>query len=182
MWVFAICSWGSNSWLCSFSVRSFLFCDCSTVLIVLLVLHVLHQLKNSVYVDILDNIEITGIIIKAGVRFLDHIRTELSVSSMTWGYYLLGSLGYLRQLIPMKYRFADHLRRFKDVFIFPEDKKFGGNFGYHVSLHSLLSTSEDRTRAVADVVNYLGEELIPGIRNEVLVVTKLCRFLSLLLC
>lgn len=64
------------------------------------------------------------------------------------------------------YGFADHLRRFKDVFIFPEDEKFGGNFGYHVSLHSLLCTSEDRTRAVADVVNCLGEELIPGIRNE----------------
>lgn len=67
------------------------------------------------------------------------------------------------------YGFADHLRRFKDVFIFPEDEKFGGNFGYHVSLHSLLCTSEDRTRAVADVVNCLGEELIPAISCHIVI-------------
>lgn len=36
-------------------------------------------------------------------------------------------------------------------------------------MHSELRTVADRTRAVADVVKSLGEELIPGIRNEVLV-------------
>ncbi|CAI9100282.1 OLC1v1037246C1 [Oldenlandia corymbosa var. corymbosa] len=63
------------------------------------------------------------------------------------------------------YGFADHLRKFRDVFIFPKDDTFGGNFGCHVTLHSMLRTAEERTRAVAHVVKSLGE-LIPGIRNE----------------
>ncbi|PIN04160.1 Thiamine pyrophosphokinase [Handroanthus impetiginosus] len=47
-----------------------------------------------------------------------------------------------------------------------------GNFGYHIALHPVLSTPEDRTGAVADVVKSLGEELIPGIRNELYPVTS----------
>ncbi|XP_027070812.2 nudix hydrolase 20, chloroplastic-like isoform X3 [Coffea arabica] len=63
--------------------------------------------------------------------------------------------------------FADHLRKFRDVFVFQKDTKaFSSNFGCHVTLHSSLTTAEDRTRAVGDVVKCLGEELIPGIRNE----------------
>ncbi|KAL3535779.1 hypothetical protein ACH5RR_004240 [Cinchona calisaya] len=63
--------------------------------------------------------------------------------------------------------FADHLRKFRDVFVFPKDNDaFGSNLGCHVTLHSLLKTAEDRTRAVGDVVKCLGKELIPGIRNE----------------
>jgi hypothetical protein len=41
-----------------------------------------------------------------------------------------------------------------------------------VTFHPMLSTPEDRTSAVGDVVKRLGEELIPGIRNEVLVMIK----------
>lgn len=37
-----------------------------------------------------------------------------------------------------------------------------------VSLHSSLRTAEDRTEALGEVVKSLGEKLIPGIRNEVL--------------
>ncbi|CAL5339344.1 unnamed protein product [Camellia sinensis] len=59
-------------------------------------------------------------------------------------------------------RFADHLRRFQDVFIFPQNNSFTN----HVTLHPILRTPEERTRAVADVVKCLGEEFIPGIRNE----------------
>lgn len=40
----------------------------------------------------------------------------------------------------------------------------------------MLSTPEDRTEAVADVVKCLAEEFIPGIRNEVLVTKKIFRF------
>lgn len=69
-------------------------------------------------------------------------------------------------------RFAHHLRSFKDVFTFPEDSSYGSNFGCYLALHPLLSTPEDRTKAVADVVKLLAGELIPGIRNEVLVITK----------
>ncbi|CAL5400332.1 unnamed protein product [Camellia sinensis] len=58
--------------------------------------------------------------------------------------------------------FADHLRRFQDVFIFPQNNSFTN----HVTLHPILRTPEERTRAVADVVKCLGEEFIPGIRNE----------------
>ncbi|XP_057967984.1 nudix hydrolase 20, chloroplastic-like [Malania oleifera] len=63
--------------------------------------------------------------------------------------------------------FADHLKRFQDVFIFHSCHSNG-----YVSLHSLLRTPEDRTRAVGDVVKCLGEELIPGIRNELYPVTS----------
>ncbi|KAG2718561.1 hypothetical protein I3760_03G225600 [Carya illinoinensis] len=62
--------------------------------------------------------------------------------------------------------FAQHLKRFKDVFFFPRDDSYGGRIGAHVTLHPMLGKPEDRTGAVGDVVKCLGEELIPGIRNE----------------
>ncbi|XP_031109389.1 nudix hydrolase 20, chloroplastic-like isoform X1 [Ipomoea triloba] len=62
--------------------------------------------------------------------------------------------------------FADHLRAFRNVFVFPKDNSYGSHFGCHVTLHPLLKTPEDRTAAFAEVVKSLGEELIPGIRNE----------------
>ncbi|KAF5482071.1 hypothetical protein F2P56_002667 [Juglans regia] len=68
--------------------------------------------------------------------------------------------------------FAQHLRRFKDVFIFPRDDSYGGRIGAHVTLHPMLGKPEDRTGAVGDVVKCLGEELIPGIRNELYPVTS----------
>ncbi|CAK9152737.1 unnamed protein product [Ilex paraguariensis] len=68
--------------------------------------------------------------------------------------------------------FADHLRRFADVFIFPKNNSHGCRFGYHVTLHPMLRTPEVMTSAVEDVVKCLGEELIPGIRNELYPVTS----------
>lgn len=65
-------------------------------------------------------------------------------------------------------RFAEHLRPFRNVFVFPKDNSYGSHFGCHVTFHPLLKTQEDRTTAFAEVVKSLGEELIPGIRNEVL--------------
>nr|GMC63439.1 nudix hydrolase 20, chloroplastic-like [Ipomoea batatas] len=62
--------------------------------------------------------------------------------------------------------FADHLRAFRNVFVFPKDNSYGSHFGCHVTLHPVLKTPEDRTAAFAEVVKSLGEELIPGIRNE----------------
>ncbi|XP_057447094.1 nudix hydrolase 20, chloroplastic-like [Lotus japonicus] len=59
--------------------------------------------------------------------------------------------------------FVEHLRGFGDVFIFPND---GSPLGNCVSLHPLLKTAEERTSAVGYVVEHLGEERIPGIRNE----------------
>lgn len=53
------------------------------------------------------------------------------------------------------------------MFTFPEDFSYGSNFGCYVALHSMLSTPEDRTKAVGEVIKCLGEEIIPGIRNEV---------------
>lgn len=67
------------------------------------------------------------------------------------------------------FRFADQLRSFKDVFTFPKDKLYGSPFDEYVSLNPMLKTPEQRTRAVGNVVKCLGEEWIPGIRNEVLV-------------
>nr|GMC68683.1 nudix hydrolase 20, chloroplastic-like isoform X1 [Ipomoea batatas] len=63
-------------------------------------------------------------------------------------------------------RFADHLRAFRNVFVFPKDNSYGSHFGCHVTLQQVLKTPEDRTAAFAEVVKSLGEELIPGIRNE----------------
>ncbi|KAL1823865.1 hypothetical protein ACET3Z_010643 [Daucus carota] len=62
--------------------------------------------------------------------------------------------------------FSGHLRKFPDVFIFPEDDSQAIHFGDHVRLHPALTTPEDRTYAVGDVIECLGEEMIPGIRNE----------------
>lgn len=55
------------------------------------------------------------------------------------------------------------------MFMFPQDASYGGNFGWHVTLHPELSTPEDRTKALGHVIESLGEKHIPGIRNEVLV-------------
>ncbi|XP_058723064.1 nudix hydrolase 20, chloroplastic-like [Vicia villosa] len=60
-------------------------------------------------------------------------------------------------------RFVEHLRRYSDVFVFLKDENSSGDY---VTLHSLLKTVEERTDAVGYVVKYLGEEHIPGIRNE----------------
>ncbi|KAF3441945.1 hypothetical protein FNV43_RR15861 [Rhamnella rubrinervis] len=54
--------------------------------------------------------------------------------------------------------FSDHLRRFSNVLDFTVDNG--------VTLHSSLRTAEDRTEALGEVTNSLGEKLIPGIRNE----------------
>lgn len=48
------------------------------------------------------------------------------------------------------------------MFIFPQNNYFTNR----VTLHPMLRTPEERTRVVADVVKCLGEEFIPGIRNE----------------
>ncbi|XP_028804955.1 nudix hydrolase 20, chloroplastic-like isoform X1 [Neltuma alba] len=68
--------------------------------------------------------------------------------------------------------FADRLRTFKDVFIFPRDKLYGSPFDDYVSLHPILKTPEQRTIAVGNVVKCLGEEWVPGIRNELFPVTS----------
>ncbi|XP_054797079.1 nudix hydrolase 20, chloroplastic-like isoform X2 [Prosopis cineraria] len=62
--------------------------------------------------------------------------------------------------------FADRLRASKDVFIFPKDKLYGSPFDEYVSLNPILKTPERRTSAVGNVIKCLGEEWIPGIRNE----------------
>ncbi|XP_050210616.2 nudix hydrolase 20, chloroplastic-like isoform X2 [Mercurialis annua] len=66
-------------------------------------------------------------------------------------------------------RFIEQLRRFKDVFVFPQsnNNSNGGNVNSYVSLHERLKTVADRTRAVGEAIKCLGDEdLIPGIRNE----------------
>ncbi|XP_057494263.1 nudix hydrolase 20, chloroplastic-like [Actinidia eriantha] len=68
--------------------------------------------------------------------------------------------------------FAEYLRRFLDVFIFFQNNSYGNHADNCVTLHPNLATPEERTRAVADVVKCLGEELIPDIRNELYPVTS----------
>ncbi|KAI9088087.1 hypothetical protein K1719_030064 [Acacia pycnantha] len=68
--------------------------------------------------------------------------------------------------------FSDRLRNFKDVFIFPKDKLYGSPFDDYVSLNPMLKTPEQRTIAVGIVIKCLGEEWIPGIRNELYPVTS----------
>ncbi|XP_042482601.1 nudix hydrolase 20, chloroplastic-like isoform X1 [Macadamia integrifolia] len=62
--------------------------------------------------------------------------------------------------------FADHLRKFNDVFVFGEENSYSSHCRGYVTLHPLLGSPEDRTGAVGDVIKCLGEGLIPGIRNE----------------
>ncbi|KAF7819847.1 nudix hydrolase 20, chloroplastic-like [Senna tora] len=68
--------------------------------------------------------------------------------------------------------FAEKLRSFRDVFIFPKDKLYGSHFDDYVSLNPMLKTPEQRTSAVGNVVKCLGEEWIPGIRHELFPVTS----------
>ncbi|KAK4391649.1 Nudix hydrolase 20, chloroplastic [Sesamum angolense] len=80
--------------------------------------------------------------------------------------------GQANPAVMVQLRFANHLRRYQDVFTFPKNTSRGSHFGCHIELHPKLTTSEDRTKAVGDVVACLGEELIPGIRNELYPVTS----------
>ncbi|KAL5718176.1 hypothetical protein ACHQM5_011111 [Ranunculus cassubicifolius] len=64
-------------------------------------------------------------------------------------------IGYIHE------KFAENLRKFKDVFTFGE-----GDIGVNIMLHSSLESPDDRTDAVGYVIKSLGEGLIPGIRNE----------------
>ncbi|MED6180742.1 Nudix hydrolase 20, chloroplastic [Stylosanthes scabra] len=62
--------------------------------------------------------------------------------------------------------FVEHFKSFSDVFIHIKDNSNGGSVSECVSLHPMLKTAEERTNAVAYVIKCLGEEHIPGIRNE----------------
>lgn len=67
----------------------------------------------------------------------------------------------------------DHLRKFHDVFMFPQNNTNDGHSDGSITLHPSLRSPENRTAAVGDVIKVLGEELVPGIRNEVLLgITK----------
>ncbi|XP_031737766.1 nudix hydrolase 20, chloroplastic isoform X2 [Cucumis sativus] len=63
----------------------------------------------------------------------------------------------------MHHGFVKHLQQYPKVFTRDDSVKFGA----FLTLHESLKTPEDRTRAVGDVVKCLGEEVIPGTRNEV---------------
>ncbi|KAJ9548922.1 hypothetical protein OSB04_021465 [Centaurea solstitialis] len=67
--------------------------------------------------------------------------------------------------------FLDHLNKFKDVFTCIKDNTYGSQYG-HVTLQSALKTPQSRTEALGNVVKCLGEEVIPGIRNELYPVTS----------
>ncbi|XP_008463362.1 nudix hydrolase 20, chloroplastic-like isoform X1 [Cucumis melo] len=66
--------------------------------------------------------------------------------------------------------FAKHLQQYPNVFTFSQDDSV--KVGACLTLHESLKTPEDRTRAVGDVVKCLGEEVIPGTRNELFPVTS----------
>lgn len=65
-------------------------------------------------------------------------------------------------------RFIDRLRKFEDVFNI-ELSRNGSLVDGCVMLNSSLETPEERTNAIGTVIKHLGP-LIPGIRNEVLIV------------
>uniref|UniRef100_A0A2P2JK23 Nudix hydrolase 20ic-like isoform X2 n=1 Tax=Rhizophora mucronata TaxID=61149 RepID=A0A2P2JK23_RHIMU len=68
------------------------------------------------------------------------------------------------------HRFIEHLRRFKDVFVFLGSDSYGGRFGYYVTLDEMLKAPEDRTRAVGEVIKCLGEEnLIPAVPCDIII-------------
>ncbi|KAI7742393.1 hypothetical protein M8C21_033279 [Ambrosia artemisiifolia] len=67
--------------------------------------------------------------------------------------------------------FVDHLSKFKDVFTIMKDDTHDTQSG-HVTLQSALKTPESRTEALGNVVKCLGEDVFPGIRNELYPVTS----------
>ncbi|KAL4571554.1 hypothetical protein LXL04_018315 [Taraxacum kok-saghyz] len=67
--------------------------------------------------------------------------------------------------------FLHHLSNFNDVFTFIKGDSYGSQSG-HVTLQSALKTPEHRTEALENVIESLGEEVIPGIRNELYPVTS----------
>ncbi|KAI4312278.1 hypothetical protein MLD38_037104 [Melastoma candidum] len=71
-----------------------------------------------------------------------------------------GIAGYIHE------GFAEHLRKFGDVFLFHREGSSAGRFGNHIELSPSLVSYEDRTDALAYVVKSLESGLIPGIRNE----------------
>lgn len=77
----------------------------------------------------------------------------------TNAYYVISSLNWCS--------FAENLGKFQNLFKFLPGSSNGGYHGGQVTLSSSLKTPEDRTKAVGEVVKNLGEQLIPGIRNEV---------------
>ncbi|MFS7936213.1 putative thiamine diphosphokinase [Helianthus anomalus] len=64
--------------------------------------------------------------------------------------------------------FVDHLSKFKDVFTIMKDYTHDS----HVTVQSALKTPESRTEALGNVVKCLGEDVFPGIRNELYPVTS----------
>ncbi|GAB2300394.1 Nudix hydrolase 20, chloroplastic [Dionaea muscipula] len=74
-------------------------------------------------------------------------------------------VGYVHQ------GFADLLRGFQDVFLFLQDGSSDDHLGAHITLQPTLDTYQDRTSAVENVIRCLGEDVIPGIRNELYPVT-----------
>ncbi|XP_076910241.1 nudix hydrolase 20, chloroplastic-like [Bidens hawaiensis] len=67
--------------------------------------------------------------------------------------------------------FVDHLSMFNNVFTVMKDNINGNQTG-HVTLQSALKSPESRTEALGNVVKCLGEDVFPGIRNELYPVTS----------
>ncbi|XP_038698447.1 nudix hydrolase 20, chloroplastic-like [Tripterygium wilfordii] len=61
--------------------------------------------------------------------------------------------------------FVEHLRDYQNVFVLPQ-REGNSKIGNHVTLNPELKSPDDRTRAVGEVIKSLGEDIIPGIRNE----------------
>ncbi|KAK6945012.1 hypothetical protein RJ641_026114 [Dillenia turbinata] len=74
------------------------------------------------------------------------------------------SLEMQTEFIPFVIEEQIVLRRFRDVFVFPQGNSSRSHFGGHVSLHPSLKFHDDRTQAAGDVIKCL-ELMIPGIRN-----------------
>ncbi|XP_076937342.1 nudix hydrolase 20, chloroplastic-like [Bidens hawaiensis] len=74
-------------------------------------------------------------------------------------------LGYVQN------SFVDHLRKFNDVFTILKDNINGNQTGL-VTLQSALKSPESRTEALGNVVKFLGEDVFPGIRNDLYPVTS----------
>ncbi|XP_022037558.1 nudix hydrolase 20, chloroplastic isoform X2 [Helianthus annuus] len=79
------------------------------------------------------------------------------------------SVDSFRRLISVTVaRFVDHLSKFKDVFTIIKDS----TQSRHVTVQPALKTPESRTEALGNVVKCLGEDVFPGIRNELYPVTS----------
>ncbi|GMH20526.1 hypothetical protein Nepgr_022367 [Nepenthes gracilis] len=99
-------------------------------------------------------------------------QSENSSSSNLQGYF--EKVRYCNRNIEKQREFIPFV--VEDKIVYTSSPKMAGScngpFGCHVTLQPTLETPEDKTSAIGNVIRCLGDEVIPGLRNELYPVTS----------